>query len=423
MAITRRSTTALLIGMMIHAIPSQSVGNETGTWPQWRGPTRDGNVNSGPWPDNLRESTLSRRWRIEMPPSYSGPVVSTKKVFVTYTRDEKYEGVLALDRKSGNQLWKAEWEGAMKVADLGASMGSWIRATPAYDGESLFVAGMPDMLVCIDSNTGKERWRVDFHARYKTPLPELGFVCSPLVMDDGVYVQAADSFVKVDKNTGKSIWRCLERHEKVNDAGLGQGSYSSPSFAVINDRPQLLVANIDAIAGVDPSNGKILWQRVLDSYDQGCILSPIAYRNGIFTSTRASRTGYYPLTYRNERFTISDGWKNKLVVYMSPPVVVGDFAYAHLKNGRFACVELHSGAIKWISNRTFGKYCSLTYREDRILALSNNGELFLIHANPERFVLADSRTVSTEETWGHLAIAGNDIYVRERNAIAAYRWK
>jgi len=311
----------------------------------------------------------------------------------------------------------------MQVAALGSSMGSWIRATPTYDGESLFVAGMQDVLVCLDPNTGAERWRADFHKRYKTPLPELGFVCSPLVVEDGVYVQTADSLVKVDKKTGKSVWRCLERHEKGSQEGMGQGSYSSPEFALIHGRPQLLVANIDAIAGVDPSTGKVLWQRVLDSYDQGCIVAPSAYRNGVFTSTRASRSGYYPLMRGDEQFEITDGWKNKLTVYMSSPLVVGDFAYAHLKNGRFACVDLRNGKINWISNRTFGKYCSMVYHEDRILALNNDGELFLVHADPDRFVLADSRTVSTVETWGHLAIAGKDIYIRERDAIAAYRWQ
>jgi hypothetical protein len=65
----------------------------------------------------------------------------------------------------------------------------------------------------------------------------------------------------------------------------------------------------------------------------------------------------------------------------------------------------------------------MVWRKDRILALTNDGRLLLIHADPDRFVLADSRTVSVEETWGHIAIAGKDIYIRERNAIAAYRWQ
>jgi len=31
---------------------------------------------------------------------------------------------------------------------------------PAYDGDSLYVAGMRDVLVCLDAKTGKQRWRV-----------------------------------------------------------------------------------------------------------------------------------------------------------------------------------------------------------------------------------------------------------------------
>ena len=387
------------------------------TWPQWRGPKRDGSVIGSAWPDGLQGARLKQSWRVELPPSYSGPVVSGDKVFVTYTRNEQYEGVRALNRYSGKQVWSTEWEGAIKVAPVAASMGSWIRATPAYDAYGLFVAGMSDLLVCLDQKTGSERWRADFRARYGTPIPEIGFVCSPLIVDDGVYVQAADSFIRVDKRTGKSLWRCLERSDQ------GQGAYSSPDYAVIHGRPHLLVSNIDAIAGVDPLTGNVLWKRVIDSYDQGCILAPIAYRGGIFMSTRARRTGYYPLTYIDGQFTITDGWKNKLLIFMSTPIVVDDHVYAHLRNGRFACIDLKDGNVNWISNPPIGRYCSMVWHKDLILALTNDGRLLLIQADPDRFVLVDSRTISADETWGHLAIAGKHIYIRERNAIAAYLWR
>jgi hypothetical protein len=412
-----RWTAPVLTAILAFCVQQVSADDHSETWPQWRGPRRDGSVRGAEWPHNLQGSRLVQQWRLELPPSYSGPVVSADLVFVTYTQDKKREGVRALDRQTGQEVWQTEWDGAMEVAPVGASMGSWIRATPTYEGEDLFIAGMPDLLVCLDSKTGAERWRTDFHARYGTPLPELGFVSSPLVVNDGVYVQAADSFVRVNKRTGESVWRTLVRQD------VGQGSYSSPDFAVIHGQPQLLVANIDAIAGIDPISGSALWERQLDSYDQGCVLAPIAYRGGIFTSTRASRTGFYPLKRDQEEFTISDGWKNKLIVYMSSPVVIDDHAFAHLKNGRFACIDLLKGKETWISNRPFGKYCSMVWRDGRILALTNDGRLLLIEANPERFVLLDQRTISTEETWGHLAIAGRQLYVREQHAIVAYRWQ
>ena len=423
MTITKWVWSVLVAGVLLSSFQNSFLwAGDDATWPQWRGPKRDGSVIGGSWPDTLQAPVLKKLWREELPPSYSGTVVSTDKVFVTYTRDEMYEGVRALNRNNGKQVWQSEWKVTMKVAGLGTGMGSWIRATPAYEQDGLFVAGMPDLLVSLDPDTGAEQWRADFHARYGTPIPELGFVCSPLVVEDGVYVQTADSFVKVDRKTGRSVWRCMERKEKGSE-GMGQGSYSSPDFAVIKGRPQLLVADIDAIAGVDPVSGKVLWNRVLDSYDQGCILAPIVYGNGIFTSTRASRTGHYPLVYGNGQFSLTDGWKNKLIVYMSSPIIMGDFAYLHLKNGRFACVDLRDGKINWISNRPFGKYCSMVWLKDRILGLTDDGRLLLIQADPDQFILIDSRHIASDETWGHLAIVGQDIYIRERNAVTAYRWQ
>ena len=108
---------------------------------------------------------------------------------------------------------------------------------------------------------------------------------------------------------------------------------------------------------------------------------------------------------------------------MSSPVIIGDLAFAHLKNGRFACIDLRTGKVNWISNRSLGKYCSMSRNQDRILALTNEGQLLLVKADPNQFVLLDSRTISKAESWGHIAIAGQDIYIREKEAIAAYRWQ
>ena len=144
MAIARGRMLALLASVLVSCGSGGLLWAGDGeTWPQWRGPKRDGSVSVASWLHGLRGPSLTQRWRVELPPSYSGPVVSTDKVFVTYTRDEKYEGVYALDRNRGMEVWKAEWEGAMDVAALGTSMGNWIRSTPAYDGDGLLRGSHP----------------------------------------------------------------------------------------------------------------------------------------------------------------------------------------------------------------------------------------------------------------------------------------
>ncbi|HMO35623.1 MAG TPA: pyrrolo-quinoline quinone, partial [Gemmatales bacterium] len=89
---------------------------ENETWPQWRGPTRDGQVHGNFfWPDKLSGDALQEVWRVDLGPSYSGPIVTPEKVFVTETLNKKTETVKALDRKTGKQLWVREWEGSMTV--------------------------------------------------------------------------------------------------------------------------------------------------------------------------------------------------------------------------------------------------------------------------------------------------------------------
>ena len=55
--------------------------------------------------------------------------------------------------------------------------------------------------------------------------------------------------------------------------------------------------------------------------------------------------------------------------------------------------------------------------------MDEQGELLLVRANPEKFELLDSRHISEDPTWAHLAVSGDELFVRELNALAAYRWR
>jgi hypothetical protein len=107
---------------------------------------------------------------------------------------------------------------------------------------------------------------------------------------------------------------------------------------------------------------------------------------------------------------------------MSTPVVIGHHAYHHLRSQRMMCIDINDGEERWTTRRSFGKYCSLVAQDDRILALSETGELFLIRANPESFELVDSRQVSESETWAHLAVAGDQLFIRALNSLQAWKW-
>lgn len=398
------------------AAEKMEVPKHSSDWPQWRGPSRDGQWKGPAWPDRLTKDSLKLLWRVPLEPSYSGPIVAGEMVFTTETKNKESEVVYAFDRKTGKERWQTEWKGAMTVPFFAAANGSWIRATPAFDDDHLYVAGMRDVLTCIDTKNGKEVWQVDFVKEYKTPLPDFGFVCSPLIDGDFVYVQAGASVAKLDKKTGKIVWRTLE--EK---GGMLSSAFSSPMIATLSGKRQLIVQGREKLAGIDLEKGEVLWSQVVPSFRGMNILTPLVVGDNIFTSSYQKNSWLYKVSLEKDRYLVSEAWTNNAQGYMSSPVVIEGHIYLHMQNQRFTCINLKSGERTWTSE-PFGKYCSLAAQGDRILALDQRGVLLLIKANPKQFELVDSLKISDAETWAHLALSGNDIYIRELNALAAYHW-
>ncbi len=386
-------------------------------WDQWRGPNRNGFVPGGQWPSSISETNVVQKWRVPLGESYSGPLIVGERVFVTETVDKKLEVVRALDRATGKELWKAEWEGSMTVPFFAAANGSWIRATPAYSDGKLYVAGIRDVLVCLDAATGHTVWKVDFVEQLKSELPTFGFVCSPLIDGEFLYVQAGGGFVKLEKATGKLVWRVLD-----DGGGMNGSAFSSPVIATLAGKRQLLVQTRTTLTGVDIDTGAKLWAIDIPAMRGMNILTPTVFENSIFTSSYGGKSMLIDITHSSDGWQAKERWNQKSEGYMSSPILFGHHVYLQLRNQRVTCLDLKTGESTWTSI-PFGKYWSLVANGDRMMALDQRGELLMIRANPEKFELIERRKLTDQETWAHLAIAGNQIAVRELNAITLYDWK
>ncbi len=252
----------------------------------------------------------------------------------------------------GNAL-RGNQSGALHVPFFAKSNGDWIRSTPALDADRLYVAGMRDVLVCLDARDGKEIWRKDFVEELGAPLPDFGFVCSPLVDGEAVYAQAGASFVKLNKRTGDILWRTLK-----DQGGMWGSVFSSPIIATLGGQRQLVVQTRQKLAGVNPADGEVLWEQPVQAFRGMNILTPVILGDTLFTSTYGGRT---------IGFKVAQG--------------------------------------------------------NRILALDQRGRLFLLLANKERHEELDSRKLTDAETWAHLAVADDQLFVRELNALTAFRWR
>jgi outer membrane protein assembly factor BamB len=253
-------------------------------------------------------------------------------------------------------------------------------------------------------------------AEFKTPLPSFGFVCSPLVVGDHVYVQAGAGLAKVEGATGKVVWRTLQ-----DGGGMWGSAFSSPIHATLGGVEQILVQTREQLAGVAPADGAVLWSLKIPAFRGMNILTPTVWNDHVFTSSYGGKSLLLAVRQEGDAWQVEEKWVHKSQGYMSSPILHDGHAYLHLRNQRATCINLATGQETWTTT-PYGKYWSAVAQGDRMLALDQRGELLYIRLTPEKFDLIAAHKISEQETWAHLAIADDQLVIRELHAVAAYRW-
>ncbi len=396
---------------------------ESSSWNQWRGPNRDGTLaQSAPWPDRL-SGNLEKAWSVPLGPSYSGPVMVDGMVFTTETVNKQFERVTAYDIATGEMRWERQWEGSMSVPFFAAANGDWIRATPACVPGYLVVLGMRDVLVCLDTETGEERWKIDFPAQTGSALQPFGAACSPLIHNGAIYVQVGEGLTKLSLESGEVLWTVLSGGEDM----MSRGAFSSPSIATLAGQEQLLVQTREELCGVSLDTGDVFWREKIEAFRGMNILTPLAIGDSVFTAAHSGKSQLFDIQRDDstKAWMVNERWNQKTQGYMSSPVVVKDHVYLHLKNERFTCLSVADGSIQWTSPPV-GKYWSMVRNGNRILSLSADGKLRLIDANPGEFTVLDTQEVA-DDSWAHLAVSRADdqplILIRALKSLTSYRWK
>src|SRR5262249_41716801 len=108
----------------------------------------------------------------------TSPIIAGRNMYVTESR----EGVVALDAKTGEVIWKYRRD----VPDILGCCGMPNRGV-AILGDTVFVATIDAFLVALDANTGKQRWIVKV-ADYRDAYTMTG---APLALGDRIVVGVA----------------------------------------------------------------------------------------------------------------------------------------------------------------------------------------------------------------------------------------
>ncbi|MCI0462952.1 MAG: PQQ-like beta-propeller repeat protein [Gemmataceae bacterium] len=233
---------------VIAMVPAE--GEAAKYWPRWRGPSGQGVVPDGDYPDSWSDKG-NVLWKVPLPGrGNSSPIIFKDRLFLTTAYDKgKRRSILCLDRATGKQLWEAFAPDTRP--EMPKDKNGWASGTPSTDGERVYAYFGNHGLLCVGLD-GKQVW----HKSFGEMDAYHGMACSPLLYRDRVILyqdhrSPSGSFVAAfDKKTGQQLWK-TPRKESVG--------WGSPVAIRVGEREQIIVSSQQRVYAYDPDNGKQLW--------------------------------------------------------------------------------------------------------------------------------------------------------------------
>jgi len=396
------------------------------SWPQWRGPQRDGS--SG-------ETGLLNQWPAEGPTllwkaeglgrGFSSISIDAGRIFTMGDRADG-EYVIALDQATGKEIW------AKRVSDVWEPQGyAGPRCTPTIDGNRLYVVCPHGELVCLDTKNGDEVWKHhlanDFGGKMHSGW---GFSESPLVDGDRLICTPGGddaALVALDKHTGREVWR-----SKLPDLGELGGDGAGYSSIVVGNGggvKQYVQVLGRGVVGVSAKDGHFLWGYNRIANRTANIPTPLVQGDYVFAST-----GYGAGAALLKLSPAGDGVKADEVYFLDGKdfqnhhggmILLGDYLYAgHGHNaGAPTCLELKTGKTVWRHNRGPGTgSAAVAYADGNLYFRFQDGVMALIGATPAEYQEKGTFKIPNVEqpSWSHPVILGGKLYLREQDALYCY---
>ena len=436
--LARRAILAVLL-VLVHRVAAED-------WPQWLGTQRDAVWRETGILERFPDGGPKRLWRTELGSGYSGPAVAGGKVFVldrlvpTNAPKPKSafdaaqipgnERVLCFNEPDGRLLWKHEYDCPYTV-----SYAAGPRTTPLVAGGRVYALGTMGNLLCLDAKTGAVVWERDFVKDFGLKIPVWGVSANPLL--DGqklVCVVGGEGSVAVafDKDTGRELWRALSAREP---------GYCPPTLYELGGRRQLVIWHAEAVNGLDPETGRVLWTEpwklnygmaIATPRKMGDQLYLSCFYNGSLMLRFEAGKDAPSVVWRTEKMSERD--TRHLNCTMNTPFIEDGFIYGACSYGQYRCIRADTGERVW---ETFAPTSGKSERWGNCFTVKNGPRFFLFGEKGD-LVIAGLSSKGYEElgrahliepantdpgrpvVWSHPAFANRRIYVRNDGELACF---
>lgn len=393
-------------------------------FPQFLGPERLAAVEGVALERDWERHPPELMWRRPVGAGWSGFAVAGGRA-VTLEQRGPEEFVTCYDTVLGTLYWSHSHE-ARYESVLG---GVGPRSTPTIRDGRVYVVGATGWFGCLDFETGNVLWAKNLPSEFGiSPEQELEILpfarsSSPLIVDELVVVPAGGppegakvSLAAFDRKTGREVWR----------GGDEQLSHASPALATLAGRRQILCVNESSVTGHDPATGRELWRfdwpgrNEIEANNSQAV--PVPPDRVFVSKGQGGGAKLVRLVPRDDgAFTVEPLWHNRRVLRtkFTNVALLDGYAYG-LSDGILECVRLDTGERMWKAGRY--KHGQLLRVGPDLLVLSEDGELVLIEATPERPNHVFGRIQAIDgQTWNTFAFAAPYALLRNAREAACYR--
>lgn len=398
------------------ALPAGPQDAKSVTWgwqeaAEYRGRKRDGVVMGPPLSRDWTTDPPALIWRQPVGGGYSAFSLADGRA-VTIEQRRQQEAVVAYAAATGQEQWRYEYP-ALFSETLG---GDGPRATPTIADDRVYALGATGELSCLELATGARIWSVNILERNRSKNIAWGMSGSPLAVDNLVVVNSgaqqgsADSrgLLALNRENGEIVWR----------DGKASASYSSPMLASLSETRQILIFDAGGLAGHDVAKGTELWRVPWSTQFDINVAQPLVFDGRQALITSASGAALYTVEKPGDVWLPFEEWRNRsLKCNFTNPVARQGYVYG-LDEGILVCLEVATGKRQWKQGR-YG-HGQLLLSGDLLVILSEQGELALVEAVPDKYHELARMQAIEGKTWNCPTLVNGRIYIRNHLEMACY---
>ncbi len=352
-------------------------GSGTSDWPVFGyDPGHTGYVDALASPHTLQGKLL---WLQRVGPIFSSPVAGLGMLFIASTNGYLY----ALKQDSGTVIWRAHLNN--KLTD----------ATPALEGQVLFVSTHSTALEALNAHTGVTYWAFDTGEKIQAP---------PLIVGSDLLLATPTTLWTLNATSGRLLW-------KFHRGGIGWPTTGSPTLS--GNTVYIGLGSGTQLWALNLNDGHILWS--FDTADritsaalvQADTVYIATWRGHIFALNRADGAirWMYSLNLKSNK-NVVDGVGGSMAL-ADGRLYVGDY------RGLMLCIDALHGTLIWSYATAAQILGTPVIASDRVYIGSDDGNFYALDRRTGR----PAWHYSTGEIRSSASLANGHLFVGSLNGV------